>query len=285
MPSRVPIKIFKLQQVKPGVFDLAQTRFLQGFTTKDIIINSDGSEVINIGQKPSNQPLAESTSTRVYTDQFGKFVILEGANKFYIRNPEKPQQESIDVFEFYVNPQRLNLNYQKKVTEIRTRGGWEIQHWGDELTEIRVEGKSGGTHRKGILKNINRDTTVSALEQESSRQQSDSGDGLRNNEDVTHSLAWQRLLALKKLYDIDHAVRNQEELTLLGIAVYDSFYVGYFTNFTGPNHDANDPYQFSYGFTFKVLYETNVSTFNPSVKAAVTAGTAYSFLKIKDLNL
>jgi len=285
MPSRIPIKIFRLQQTQAGVFDLAPTRFVTGVTTSDIVTSTDGTELINIGQTPANQPLAVSSTTRVYTDSFGKYVILDGAEKLYIR-PTTLVTSSENLpftFEFYVNPQRLSPNYTKIVSEMRTRGGWEVQHWGDALTELRVEGKSGGMHRRGNVPRINRDTTAAAIEAASAQAQQ-SGDGLQEGQDITDTEAWRRLSQLRQLYDVDHAIRNQEQLTLLGIAVYDSFYVGYFTSFSGPNQDAMEPYQFSYSFTMKILYETNVSTFNPSVKASVTAGTTSTFAKIRDFN-
>jgi len=282
MPSRIPIKIFRLQQTQFAILDNAPTRFVSNVTTNDITTFQDGSEYIAINETPANQPLAQAILTKVYTDKLGKYVILDGANKLYIRTPAMAETiaDIPVVFEFYVNPQRLSPNYSKIVSEIRTRGGWEVQHWGDALTELRIEGKSGGMHRRGNTPRINRDTTVAAIENASAQAQ-ESGDGLREGQDVTDTEAWRRLLQLKQLYDIDHAVRNQEQLTLLGIAVYDSFYVGYFTSFSGPNQSSDSPYQFDYAFTMKILYETNVSTFSPTIKNAVTAGTTFPF---KDLN-
>jgi hypothetical protein len=277
MPSRIPIKIFRLQQTSKVIPDNAPTRFAQGVTTEDIITNPDGNRYINLQQTPSNF-IGPVQLTKVESDDVGSFVWLDGAQKLYIKSPNVLNTDKIDqVFEFYVNPQRLSPTYTKIVSEIRTRGGWEIQHWGDALTELRVEGKSGGMHRKAKQPRINRNTTTTELVNTSKQNQQNGGDGLRGGEDVTDTEAWRKLLQLKQLYDVDHATRNQEQLTLLGIAVYNTFYVGYFTSFTGPEYDANEPYQFSYSFTMKILYETNVSTFNPTVKNAVTAGTTFPF--------
>ena len=270
MPQRVPIKIFRLEQNASGVLDAAPTRYAQGVTLSNVQTDSDGTEYVNLSQTPVGQPLALSGRSRVYSDSAGKYVILAGAEKLYIAADvgQKPNASIPQVFEFYVNPQRLSPTYQKIQTEIRTRGGWEIQHWGDALTELHVEGVSGGTHRRSTV-NINRDPNARAHSLAVG-----SGDGLLEEESITTTTAWSRLTQLRQLYDMDHAVRNQEQLTLLGISVYDMFYVGYFTQFTGPNHEAEKPYQFSYSFTLKILYETNVSSLSPGIKDVATSGTA-----------
>jgi len=274
MPQRVPIKIFRLQQNQSGVFDVAPTRYAQGVTQADLINNGDGTESIRLQQTPVNQPLAGEVLSRVYSDAAGKYVILDGAEKLYIR-AANAQTNAVtpNVFEFYVNPQRLTPSYQKIQTEIRTRGGWEVQHWGDALTELRVEGVSGGTHRRSTV-NINRDPNVSTQSQNGDVK----NDGILDWESITNTEAWVRLTQLRQLYDIDHTVRNQEQLTLVGISVYDTFYVGYFTQFSGPNHDAEKPYQFTYSFTLKILYETNVTSLAPSIKNAATSGVLSNFV-------
>ena len=273
MPQRVPIKIFRLEQTQSGVFDQAATRYAQGVSQTDIVTQSDGTETINLQQTPVNQPLADAVGSQVYSDQGGKYVVLNGAEKLYLRTTATPMPNptsAAQVFEFYVNPQRLSPKYQKIQTEIRTRGGWEIQHWGEALTELTVEGVSGGTHRRSTVA-VNRDPALRDLTgvQSTGNKQ----DGILDWESITNTEAWQRLTQLKQLYNMDHTVRNQEQLTLLGIAVYDTFYVGYFTQFSGPNHDAEKQYQFSYSFTLKILYETTVSTLSPSMQAAVISGT------------
>lgn len=277
MPQRVPIKIFRLEQNSQGALDAAPTRYVQGKTLSDIQPNSDGTESINLSQTPVGQPLAASGMSRVYSDSAGKYVILNGAEKLYIAAAvgQKANAGLPQVFEFYVNPQRLSPTYQKIQTEIRTRGGWEVQHWGDALTELRVEGFSGGTHRRSTV-NINRDPTAPTL----NRTQAVGdvrNDGLLDWESITNTTAWQRLMQLRQFYDADHSVRNQEQLMLLGIAVYDTFYVGYFTQFSGPNHEAEKPYQFSYSFTLKILYETNVSSLAPSIKDIATSGARANY--------
>lgn len=265
MPQRVPIKIFRLAQTNAGRLDIAPTRYLVGVSPDAVFDNGDGTQSINIGERPVGQPLAPPVPSRVYKDSAGQYVILNGAEKLYI--PTSTKTPPSPVFTFYVNPQRLTPTYQKVQTEVRTRGGWEVQHWGDALTELRVEGVSGGTHRRPTVA-LTGDPNL-----KSTKNITEKSDGLENYQSITNTQAWERLTQLRQLYDIDHVSRNQESLTLVGISVYDTFYVGYFTNFTGPSHEADRPYQFSYSFTMKILYETNVSSLSPTIRGEIASAT------------
>lgn len=52
--------------------------------------------------------------------------------------------------QMYINPQSLTINERKAITPIRTKGGFVIQYWGEELTEIILEGTTGSSGYKGI---------------------------------------------------------------------------------------------------------------------------------------
>jgi hypothetical protein len=267
MPQRIPIKIFKLVRGSDGRLDVAPTRYLQGVTADKVFDNGDGTQSIDLGERPVGQPLAASTPTRVYLDFRGQYVILGGAEKLYIPTG-KPEDKTYQVFTFYVNPQRLTPTYQKLHSEIRTRGGWEVQHWGDALTDLTIDGVSGGTHRRSTVAIVSNPNDAV-----STKNITTGVDGIENFESITNTKAWNRLVELRQLYDVDHAVRNRDQLSLLGISVYDTFYVGYFTGFTGPVHDAEKPFQFSYSFTMKILNEMNVSSLSPSIRGEVAVST------------
>jgi len=89
---------------------------------------------------------------------------------------------------FYVNPQRIQFNKEKLISEVRTRGGWDIQHWGEKLLTITVDGITGGLHR-----DISKDRKPGDIEQP-----------LTENKNISSSTAWQRLRSLSALYDADH---------------------------------------------------------------------------------
>lgn len=273
MPVRIPLKIFVLRQTSNIQTDNAQLRYLDNVTTEDFDRQSDGRILIPNNRGTDNTaPLANmSALSEVFSDDSrGYYVMTSTGEKLYIRekNPQPFPTSVSSTYEFYVNPQRLSPTYQKIQTEVRTISGWEVQHWGDALSELRIEGKSGGMHKRSPYRPIE-----SAVFDYSKYPE-----GLLPGQSITDSTAWNKLIELKKLYDADHSIRNQEQLQLLGISVYKSFYVGYFTSFTGPTQDASDPYQFSYSFSFKVLYETTTTVLNPTFNPVVSATSRKTLL-------
>lgn len=197
--------------------------------------------------QPQNIPdpaLSSSLSNNyynVFVDNSGNYYVIINGNKWYIYTNQSsqntnPSQGPIQVFEFYVNPQRITPSYKKLQTPIYTRGGWDIQHWGDELTSLQVNGISGGMQR--IADNTHHMSPGKL------------GQSIPPNGDITQSTAWKKLTILKKLYQQDHNVRNVNDQTKLGMNYWDSFYIGYFQDFTGPEADSEQPYYVNYSFTF-----------------------------------
>jgi hypothetical protein len=261
MGTRIPFSIQRLPQAT-GTSPADSVRandYLVDVTTNDIERRGD---TPRITVKPSNIPGQtggkDSQTVDVNYDSLtGLYYVVinqSGYNNvplamspvfahiFYIRDPKKNVLITIpDIFTFYVNPQNFTPTARKIVTETRTRGGWEIQHWGEQLAEIQVNGKSGGMHR-GM--------------------QNAGNQSIPRGTSVTQSTAWLRLTQLKRLYDADHSIKNASDLTLLGLNYYDRYYKGYFTDFTGPTADASDPYQVNYSFTFKVQSESPSDVFD-----------------------
>lgn len=168
-----------------------------------------------------------------------KLVVYIDGSPYYIRRTQVDEQQLNpvpDVFEFYVNPQRISFNKEKLISEVRTRGGWDVQHWGEKLTVITVEGITGGLHR---------DT---ARAYEPGKQ----GQSLKKGESIEKSTAWQKLRILSAMYDADHGKTPDKMLYRLGFAIYEDFYIGYFSNFVGPEIVADRPYLMTFNFTFKV---------------------------------
>lgn len=54
------------------------------------------------------------------------------------------------VVDMYINPQNLTINDSKLITPIRTKGGYTIQYWGENLTEIAISGHTGSSGIRGI---------------------------------------------------------------------------------------------------------------------------------------
>lgn len=58
--------------------------------------------------------------------------------------PEMP------IVEMYINPQSVNYNYSKQITETRTKGGFVLQYWGENLTDLSISGTTGTSGIEGI---------------------------------------------------------------------------------------------------------------------------------------
>src|SRR6266404_5969472 len=58
--------------------------------------------------------------------------------------PEMP------IVEMYINPQSVNYGYSKQITETRTKGGYVLQYWGENLTTLNLGGTTGTSGIEGI---------------------------------------------------------------------------------------------------------------------------------------
>lgn len=58
--------------------------------------------------------------------------------------PEMP------IVEMYVNPQSVNYDYKKVITETRTKGGYVLQYWGEDLISLNLSGTTGSSGIEGI---------------------------------------------------------------------------------------------------------------------------------------
>lgn len=58
--------------------------------------------------------------------------------------PEMP------IVEMYINPQSVVYDYGKSITETRTKGGYVLQYWGEEITKLSLSGTTGSSGIEGI---------------------------------------------------------------------------------------------------------------------------------------
>jgi hypothetical protein len=52
--------------------------------------------------------------------------------------------------DMYINPQQMNIQEKKVIKQQRTKGGYVIQYWGEELIQIRISGTTGASGIEGI---------------------------------------------------------------------------------------------------------------------------------------
>jgi len=63
-----------------------------------------------------------------------------------------------DKKRMYVNPDSFNISNTKIIKESQTKGGFMIQYWGEQLTNVELRGTTGSAGIEGIniLKDIYR---------------------------------------------------------------------------------------------------------------------------------
>lgn len=62
------------------------------------------------------------------------------------------------IIDMYINPQDIKLQNKKTIRAERTKGGFVIQYWGEELPSLQINGHTGSSGYEGInvLENIYR---------------------------------------------------------------------------------------------------------------------------------
>lgn len=54
------------------------------------------------------------------------------------------------IVQMYMNPQNVSYGYKKNITPQRTKGGYAIQYWGEDLTTLKLIGTTGTSGIEGI---------------------------------------------------------------------------------------------------------------------------------------
>jgi hypothetical protein len=54
------------------------------------------------------------------------------------------------VAQMFINPQNISYNNKKLITKERTKGGFTLQYWGEDLTTINISGTTGSAGIEGI---------------------------------------------------------------------------------------------------------------------------------------
>lgn len=54
------------------------------------------------------------------------------------------------IVRMYVNPNSISYNHKKLISKDRTKGGYTLQYWGEELSQLNISGTTGGAGIEGI---------------------------------------------------------------------------------------------------------------------------------------
>jgi len=75
--------------------------------------------------------------------------------KYGVRRMLKWLAPERGIIEMYINPQNIQINETKTIDAKRTKGGFVVQYWGEELINIQISGHTGSSGIEGI--NVLRD--------------------------------------------------------------------------------------------------------------------------------
>lgn len=54
------------------------------------------------------------------------------------------------IIQMYINPQNVTYTFKKNITPARTKGGYTVQYWGEELGGLNISGTTGTSGYEGI---------------------------------------------------------------------------------------------------------------------------------------
>jgi len=54
------------------------------------------------------------------------------------------------IVRMYVNPASISYNHKKLITKDRTKGGYTLQYWGEDLSTLNISGTTGASGVEGI---------------------------------------------------------------------------------------------------------------------------------------
>jgi len=254
MGRREVIKIWKL---KPPVKKEATVRGFINVATANNNLFSRGSEYIVEGKM--DKWVDDSTLTsitdegmvyRVYRDATTNVpYIIRNNEKFVIAGKEE-NPNITPVFKFYVNPRNIHIGKSKLITKIRTRGGFEFQHWGPDITTISFGGTTG---------NITPTSFTAQIQNQ--------------NPTVDNSEAYKIFRDFEQLYEEDQQQQDIGNVTMLGLEYRGNIYVGHLRNF-GFDEVGEKPFQLEYIVEFAVEYEaTSVSSAQQEIQQNIIQNT------------
>jgi hypothetical protein len=117
----------------------------------DVVVNTVSSAVSTIG---SIFPVLSSSSGISLPASFqpNQQAGIATRNMAYWFVPE------VGVVNMYINPQTISYNYRKLIQPERTKGGYIVQYWGEELTTLIIQGHTGSSSVNGlnVLENVYR---------------------------------------------------------------------------------------------------------------------------------
>lgn len=101
----------------------------------------------------SSAPVSGYSNNPILLNQYYQSIndsIPSNKAKYGVRRMMKFLVPERGIIEMYVNPERIQINKRKEITTQRTKGGFVLQYWGEDLTKISISGTTGSSGIEGI---------------------------------------------------------------------------------------------------------------------------------------
>lgn len=171
--------------------------------------------------------------TKSIPSAFGGTGETRGASPvlFQVLSPDYETLLLPEAMFLHVNPSSLDFSYTKRSSRFQTLGGWQEQHFGEQLSEISADATSGAF--------VNVDSGLTVLHRR-------------------ETIAYRKFVHLKELFHNNGAVRNDEGAVVFRGRIRMTFeggiYDGYFTDVSF-SEAAEEPFSFTASWSFKVEKE------------------------------
>jgi len=179
---------------------------------------------------------------RVYRDVDEKNTpfIIRNSERFDVMGKEKEENVGAKAyFTFHINPRNISIAKNKLITKIRTRGGFEFQHWGPDISTIAFGGTTGNV-TPTPPENVQSITDIPSPTEDNSE-------------------AYRIFKDFEILYEEDQTQQELGFMQMLGLEYRGNIFVGHLRSF-GYEEVGEKPFQFEYRVEFAVEYEaTSVS--------------------------
>ena len=140
------------------------------------------------------------------------------------------------LVQMYINPEDFTISESKQITQNRTKGGFIVQYWGDNLTKLMLKGTTGSSGVKGI--NVLRDiyhAELRAFDLVAASQQSQLNNILANTDLSGQNVGDQLQQASQQIINNQQFILRPTLGSLaLGVTLYyqGASYKGFFTEFS-----------------------------------------------------
>jgi hypothetical protein len=113
---------------------------------------------VDPAQDPANDPLRDKgTSAAEGSPQQPAIIASNPQMPAGVRGRQLMRWKVPDLgyIDMYINPQQMSIQEKKVISKRRTKGGYVVQYWGEELPIVSISGSTGASGIEGI--NILRD--------------------------------------------------------------------------------------------------------------------------------